>query len=106
MTDDDRIDELLARWQENASRGHPQAATELCRDCPALAIELQRRIDVLEHMNRLVSVGQEYRVVNDINNGAEREQSPQTIPDGSHLVGSSSVLQTASDSPIKPELSS
>src|SRR5262245_23350146 len=50
MTSEERIQDLLVRWEELAEAGRPVSAAELCRDCPELAPELQRRIDALREM--------------------------------------------------------
>jgi hypothetical protein len=49
MTEDPRLVELLLDWQERYARGRDVPAAELCRDCPELAGELDRRIAVLRH---------------------------------------------------------
>lgn len=41
------IDELLDRWEEHAEKGKPLSLEELCRDCPELTEEVQRRIRLL-----------------------------------------------------------
>jgi hypothetical protein len=48
------MDDLLVEWQEQNARGKRLSAEELCRDCPELVGEVQRRIGVLAHMERLV----------------------------------------------------
>jgi hypothetical protein len=47
---DELLQDLLLRWEELAEAGRPVSAEELCRDCPHLAPELQRRIDGLRDM--------------------------------------------------------
>jgi tetratricopeptide (TPR) repeat protein/tRNA A-37 threonylcarbamoyl transferase component Bud32 len=42
-----RIDELIDRWEEMHEQGSPVTIEQLCADCPELAGEVQRRIDVL-----------------------------------------------------------
>jgi serine/threonine protein kinase len=49
MTEDPRLVELLLDWQERYAQGQDVPAAELCRDCPDLAGELDRRIAVLRH---------------------------------------------------------
>jgi serine/threonine protein kinase/tetratricopeptide (TPR) repeat protein len=51
---DNRLDSLLLAWQEQQLQGRDPPAAELCRDCPELADELNRRIAVLRRMNELV----------------------------------------------------
>lgn len=42
-----RIDDLLLRWDEARERGEAWTVSDLCRDCPELAAELERRIRAL-----------------------------------------------------------
>jgi WD40 repeat protein/tRNA A-37 threonylcarbamoyl transferase component Bud32 len=44
MADDGLLEELLSQWQRDAAQGRDSTATELCRDHPELAAELERRI--------------------------------------------------------------
>ena len=41
--DDERLDDLLLRWEEPAEAGRPVPAADLCADCPHLVGELRRR---------------------------------------------------------------
>jgi eukaryotic-like serine/threonine-protein kinase len=50
MPDDPRLQQLLQDWQDRAARGQDVPAAELCRDCPELAAELERRISILRWM--------------------------------------------------------
>jgi serine/threonine protein kinase len=50
---EERLNDLLLAWQEQHGQGRDTPAAELCRDCPELAGELARRIDVLWQMDRL-----------------------------------------------------
>ena len=50
---EERLDHLLSAWQEQQRQGHNVPATELCRDQPELAVELERRIAALRRMNDL-----------------------------------------------------
>src|SRR4051794_27498650 len=47
MGEGEHLDELLLRWEEEAEAGRRITAAELCKDCPELTAELQRRIDAL-----------------------------------------------------------
>jgi len=49
-----RLDSLLLAWQEERQQGRDVPAGELCRDCPELAGELNRRIGILRRMNDLM----------------------------------------------------
>ena len=53
----ERLDELLLRWEELAQAGQEVTAENLCRDCPELAEELQRRIDALRGLAWLAEAG-------------------------------------------------
>jgi hypothetical protein len=53
MTDDAALNELLSLWQREQARGYDLTAVDLCRDCPELAPELERRIRVLRQMDGL-----------------------------------------------------
>jgi hypothetical protein len=54
---EDRLSSLLLAWQEGQSQGRDVPAAELCRDCPALAEELGRRIGALRRMHALMQPG-------------------------------------------------
>jgi hypothetical protein len=45
---EERLDDLLLRWEDLTREGQAVTAENLCRDCPELAEELQRRIDALQ----------------------------------------------------------
>lgn len=53
---EDHLNSLLAVWQEQHSQGQEVPAAELCRDCPELVEELNRRIQVLRRMNALMQL--------------------------------------------------
>lgn len=46
---DDRIAELLEKWEEAADQGQELPVEELCRDCPECVDELRWRITALKH---------------------------------------------------------
>ena len=54
---DDRIDDLLALWEEKRDQGQTVSAESLCSHCPDLAPELSRRIQALVDMNRVLDHG-------------------------------------------------
>jgi serine/threonine protein kinase/formylglycine-generating enzyme required for sulfatase activity len=54
---EDRLNSLLLEWQEQQFQGRDVPATDLCRDCPELAEELGRRIQVLRRMKNLLRSG-------------------------------------------------
>src|SRR5262245_37291100 len=52
----DRLLDLLERWQEGRDRGRAPGVAELCADCPELAAELEVRVNdvlALERAGRL-----------------------------------------------------
>jgi serine/threonine protein kinase len=53
MRAEERLDDLLVRWEELTEAGQNVSAAELCRECPELIEELQRRIDALGEMDWL-----------------------------------------------------
>jgi serine/threonine protein kinase len=57
MSAEDILQSLLLRWEELTKTGQTVSAEELCRDCPELAAELQRRIDALREMAWLSGLG-------------------------------------------------
>jgi serine/threonine protein kinase len=46
-SDDDRLADLLIRWEELRDQGREVSAADLCQDCPSLAEPLARRIAAL-----------------------------------------------------------
>jgi WD40 repeat protein len=59
MTDDGSLDELVSVWQREKARGRDLPATEVCRDRPELAGELDRRLRPLRRMYDLAGPGAE-----------------------------------------------
>jgi hypothetical protein len=53
MGDDPRLSELLLEWQERWEQGHDVPPEELCRTCPELLPEVQRRIEAHKKLERL-----------------------------------------------------
>src|SRR5690349_16671857 len=50
MPSDERLEELLDRWEELEAAGHLITAEELCRDCPDLVDEVWQRLRSLRAM--------------------------------------------------------
>src|SRR5262249_38710031 len=48
MAVDDRLMDLLLRWEEFREQGRLVSAEELCRDCPELLDEVRRRLRFLD----------------------------------------------------------
>jgi serine/threonine protein kinase len=55
--DDARVESLLLRWEELRDEGRTTSAEELCRDCPELAGELERRIAALRALGPVLTAG-------------------------------------------------
>jgi Protein kinase domain len=53
VADHERLEDLLDRWEESSEAGSPVTAHELCRDCPELLGEVERRVRALQGMARL-----------------------------------------------------
>jgi serine/threonine-protein kinase len=54
----ERVNDLLLAWQEQQLQGHDAPVAELCRDCPELAGELNKLIEVVRQMNNLAEAAQ------------------------------------------------
>jgi serine/threonine-protein kinase len=50
----DRLEGMVLAWQEGYERGRDTPAGDLCRDCPELTPELERRIDLLRRFEALM----------------------------------------------------
>jgi WD40 repeat protein/Flp pilus assembly protein TadD len=50
MESDDRLDDILDAWQEAFDRGNDILPAELCRDCPDLIPEVERRVALLRQL--------------------------------------------------------
>ncbi len=53
---EDRLGELLLRWDELRRQGRDLSAGELCADCPELADELGRRIEAVRDMESVLDI--------------------------------------------------
>jgi len=49
----DRVQELLERWDDLRKQGNELSAEELCQDCPELVDEVRRCIEALKATNWL-----------------------------------------------------
>ncbi len=57
MTDQDRLEELLNRWEDLRDRKQPVSDEELCRDCPELLAEFRRRVAELKQIDGFLDWG-------------------------------------------------
>jgi serine/threonine-protein kinase len=55
-SDDDRLGQLLSRWEELRARGQSVTAEELCRGCTELAPELKRRMEALKAVDSVLTL--------------------------------------------------
>ena len=53
---EDRLGEMLLRWDELRRQGRDLSAGELCADCPELVDELRRRIEVVRDLEPVLDV--------------------------------------------------
>jgi WD40 repeat protein len=60
ITGDDRLQDLLLRWEEQCRQGRPVAAEELCRDCPELLEPLRRQIRALQALDAALSTDESH----------------------------------------------
>jgi WD40 repeat protein/predicted Ser/Thr protein kinase len=77
MSVDERLGELLLRWEELKERGQPVAPEELCRDCPELLEELRRRIQELQSLKPALAAADSSRT------GTDTTQPAHTIVEDS-----------------------
>jgi ABC-type amino acid transport substrate-binding protein len=56
MTHDDRLFELVARWEERRRQGEDVTPEEVCSDCPERVEEMRRAIEKLEAINACLGV--------------------------------------------------
>ena len=54
MTDEELLDKLLDLWQRQREIGRELPTAELAKYCPQVAAELERRIEVLRRVERLI----------------------------------------------------
>ena len=56
MLNEDRLGELLLRWDELRRQGCDETARELCTDCPELVEELARRIEAVRDVDSVLDI--------------------------------------------------
>jgi WD40 repeat protein/tRNA A-37 threonylcarbamoyl transferase component Bud32 len=77
---EDRLLDLLVRWDELRRQGHHATAEELCSECPELAENLQERIHALRGIDPVLDIEETARFSNPGNLGAERA-AERKLPD-------------------------
>jgi WD40 repeat protein/tRNA A-37 threonylcarbamoyl transferase component Bud32 len=55
LSADERLQDLLLKWEESCRQGRPLPAEELCRDCPELLEPLRRQMSVLRAMDAVLT---------------------------------------------------
>jgi len=55
VTDEELLDSLLDRWQQQREEGRELPVAELAKFCPRLAVELGRRVEVMRRMEELTT---------------------------------------------------
>src|SRR5579871_4181804 len=91
MGEQSRLEELLSLWEEQLAQGHDVPTAVLCRDHPELLAELERRIEQLRQIGRLV------QKVNSPLSVATRTPQPDLAVDGEQTVDA--PTETAVDLP-------
>src|SRR5262245_38066039 len=56
MTREAQLGELLMQYEERRQHGEAIAAADVCRDCPELVPELEKRIDALNQLGPVLAV--------------------------------------------------
>jgi serine/threonine protein kinase/Leucine-rich repeat (LRR) protein len=74
MSDDDRLWDILARWDDLHLAGQPVSAEELCQDCPELLTRVEDHIQALTAMSWL---NQEDEDGSDSREGNQAEEARQ-----------------------------
>jgi WD40 repeat protein/tRNA A-37 threonylcarbamoyl transferase component Bud32 len=85
MSDEELLAEMLTVWRREAERGRDMATTDLCRDRPDLAVELEARIRALRRMDNLNH--HEDRTITGTPLDAQARGSPPSGPPGPVVPG-------------------
>jgi serine/threonine protein kinase/tetratricopeptide (TPR) repeat protein len=82
------LDNLISQWQRRRSEGQEMTPAELCRDCPELLPELQKRIAVLKRMADLADATHQ-TVTLDTAGGQDGISTPEGWPNipGYEILG-------------------
>ena len=81
---EDRLGELLLRWDELRRQGRDLTAGELCTDCPELVDELARRIEAVRDMDSVLDIEDtdaplEILVTEDLNGASANRRLPDAL---------------------------
>lgn len=79
MTDDEKLADLLLRWEEAFEQGQEISAEQLCPDCPDLVDKLARRIEALKALAWVKEPVREDAVADDPGEGTLAP--PRTLAD-------------------------
>ena len=83
---EDRLGELLVRWDEFRRQGRDLSAGELCADCPELAGELRRRIAVVRDLEPVLDVEPTHSVATPGDGGPDGLWADRRLPDDLHAT--------------------
>src|SRR5262249_33702735 len=83
---EDRLGELLLRWDELRRQGRDIPAGELCVDCPELADELRRRIEVVRDLEPVLDIEPTHLVVTPGDGGPGGSRSDRRLPEDLHAT--------------------
>jgi serine/threonine protein kinase/tetratricopeptide (TPR) repeat protein len=78
---EDRLGELLVRWDELHQQGCDMTAQELCTDCPELVEELARRIEALGKMDSVLDIEDTAGPSNPSDQDPNGTSAKHTMPD-------------------------
>lgn len=76
MPEDQRLEELLDRWEQSREQGHDISPETLCRDCPELLPQVRRKLRALRGMSWLEQPPPGLHSQSTLNPGAE-ESHPE-----------------------------
>lgn len=97
MTDQERLEELLDRWEEAHERGEPVSPQELCAACPELLTALEKQISALQSVDEWMSTTIQLKPVDPETNS---EQVTLTSEYGNlsvHAQGGLGIVYSAED---------
>src|SRR5690349_18028332 len=77
MTVDERILELLSRWEDLRERGQTPTPEELCRECPDLLPEVKRRVEHLQRLTPSLPSTAEHQAPDRLLHGQQTDSGPE-----------------------------